>query len=270
MSSVKALLTIAVPFYKGSDYLSRTLTSIFQQRSGGWQVLLVDNSIDAKETDAARSLASKYEQRLRYVRNAEHLHACLNFNKCIDLAETDLVSTVHADDEVLPCYREELLRLADRHPEAAAYFMPVRIIGANSKRRFSFPDWYKTLFVPRGNSDVVLGSESALCSILRGLWINGAAICYRKSKLGDLRWDPEWPMTSDQDLWARITYLTEPWLASSRRHCMHIGDTRARTQSRTQKASIGSGRKRNSLMRSRSGQRGGDGHVQPKQPERRT
>ena len=95
-------------------------------------------------------------------------------------------------------------------------FVPVVIIGDRSERRFSFVDWYKRFLVPRGRGDLVLGDERALRSLLRGNWLNGAAICYRKSRLGDLRWDPNFPMTGDLDLWSR-TIVSGRIMAGSRK-----------------------------------------------------
>lgn len=167
--------------------------------------MLVDNSTDERERDAARAAADGYPQsRMRYVRNETHLSAADNFNRCIELARTDLVSTVHGDDEVLPCYAGELLGLAQRRPEAAVLFVAVQIIDERSQPCFSFVDWFKQFLVPRGTGDIVLAGEGSLRSIVRGDWVNGAAVCYRKSLLGDLRWDSSYPMTSDLDLWSRV------------------------------------------------------------------
>lgn len=213
-----ALLTIAVPFYTNVSYLRRAVGSILAQPSSGWTVLIVDNSPDEREHAEAEAFVKTLQQhRLRYVRNYTHLRSgCDNFNRCIDLAETDLVSIVHGDDEVLPCYAQELLGLASRHPEAAILFTPVRIIDEHSQRRFSFPDWIKNFLVPSGKGDLVLSGEQALRSIARGNWIFAPSVCYRKSHLGDLRWDATYKMTPDLDLWSRVI-LSGRLMAGTRR-----------------------------------------------------
>lgn len=217
MEHCEPRLTVAVPFYKNAGLLQRTLASVLAQRTPRADVLLVDNSNDEEEHRAALSLAAALpEGALRYVRNDRHLSACENFNRCIDLAQTDLIAIVHADDEVLPCYEEEVLGLAARHPEAAILFFAVRIINAESKPCFSFVDWFKRFLMPRGRGDFVLAGEGALRSLAIGDWINGAAICYRKTRLGDLRWDGNYPMASDLDLWSRAI-LSDRTMAGTRR-----------------------------------------------------
>ncbi|MGA2760457.1 MAG: hypothetical protein ABSF08_09090, partial [Candidatus Cybelea sp.] len=160
-----------------------------------------------------------------------HLNACENFNRCIDLAETNLVSIVHGDDEVLPGYANELLGLAARHPEAALLFLAARIIGADSQACFSFVDWFKLFLMPRGDGDFVLSGEASLRSIVRGNWINGGALCYRKNRLGEIRWDPRYQMTADLDLFSRVI-LAEKIMAGTRRppsysYRRHLGQTTA-------------------------------------------
>ena len=217
MASSSPRLTIAVPFYRNAALLKRALSSLLAQRTPLAEILLVDNSNTEDEHRAALSVASGFPPgSLRYVRNDRHLNACDNFNHCIELADTDLVSIVHGDDEVLPCYEEEVLALAARHPEAAILFFAVRIINADSKPCFSFVDWFKTFLMPRGRGDFVLAGEGALRSLAVGDWVNGAAICYQKSRLGELRWDAEYPMASDLDLWSRVI-LSGRTMAGTRR-----------------------------------------------------
>ena len=95
-------------------------------------------------------------------------------------------------------------------------FAAVRIIDKDSRPRFSFVDWVKQFFMPIGKGDIVLYGEPSLRSIVRGDWINGAAVCYRKSLLGDLRWDGAYPMASDLELWSRVL-LSDRTMAAARR-----------------------------------------------------
>ncbi len=215
-SEVASRLTIAVPFYRDADYLRQAVSSIFAQPASNWSVLMVDNSTDEQERRGASEIAAAYpKDRMRYVRNDRHLGAAENFNRCIDLAESDLVSTVHSDDEVLPGYAAELQALASRHPDAAILFAPARIINERSEPYLSFVDWFKNFLMPRGSGDIVLCGEASLRSIARGNWLNGASVCFRKSRLGSLRWDASYSMAADLDLWSRVI-LTGGAMAGTR------------------------------------------------------
>ena len=225
-------LTIAIPFYKNVEYCRRAVQSVFAQPAPGWVALLVNNSLDDRDHGPIEELVAEYPRdRLQYFRNEKHLNACENFNRCIDLAETDLVSIVHADDEVLPGYANALVGLATRHPEAAILFLAARIIDTESRPCFSFVDWVKLFLMPRGGGDLVLSDEGSLRSLVRGNWINGGTLCYRKSHLGTMRWDPKYHMTADLDLYSRAI-LSGKVIAGTRRppaysYRRHLGQTTA-------------------------------------------
>lgn len=209
-------LTIGVPYVRGIEYAKRTLESILRQPAGGWCVLVVDNSSDEKEGELLRQLLRGLNsESIRYERNLLHLSASDNFNRILELSETDLVSTVHSDDEVKPFYAAQVLELADRNADAAAIFVQAEIIDANSHPMFSLPDAFKKVLRPPGNGDIRLSGESALRSIMRGNWIFAPSVCFRRTLLGDLRWDATYPQTTDLDLWARI-FLTGRLMVGSR------------------------------------------------------
>ena len=195
--------------------------------------MVVDNSVEDSEHRAAKDLVSRYSTgRVRYYRNEPELSLTEKCARRLEIAETDLVAIAHGDDEVLPWYAEEFVRLAEQHPEASVLFTMARIIDKDSRYRFSFTDWFKKLIMPRGSGDIVLCGEQALRSIARGNWIFGGAVCYRKSLLGDLRWDLDhYLMTADLEFWSRVI-LSGKTLAGSRRpaylYRRHSGQTTAR------------------------------------------
>lgn len=205
VDATAAGLTIIVVFYKNADYLRRAVESVLAQPRSEWTLIIVDNSVDEAEHQAALELvASLPKNSLRYVRNDTHLSLCERFHRCLELANTELVAVVHGDDEVLPFYAEEFLSLATRHPEAAVLFTGARIIDKDSRAHFSFVDWFKQFLMPHGKNDFVLSGEAALRSLLRGNWIYGGAVCYRKRLLCDLRWDHNYVMTIDLERWCRV------------------------------------------------------------------
>jgi glycosyltransferase involved in cell wall biosynthesis len=225
-------LTIEVLFFKNAEYLRRAVESVLAQPRGQWSLIIVDNSVDDREHAAAESLAASYPPgQLGYYRNDPKLSLHEKNSRHLDIAETDLVAIAHGDDEVLPCYAREFLDLAARHPEASVLFLGARIIDKDSRPRFSFVDWLKRFTMPSGRGDFVLSDERSLRSLLRGNWIYGGAGCYRKSLLGDVRWDLQnWLMTSDLEFWCRVI-LSGQTIAGTRRagylYRRHSGQTTA-------------------------------------------
>jgi glycosyltransferase involved in cell wall biosynthesis len=199
------IITLAVPYVDGPEYLERTIDSIFAQHDERWTMVFVDNSRDATARQAARVLLDKYDRtRIVHFESELHVGACENFNRCIELSSTDLVSITHSDDELLPNYVGDIIALGMRHPSAMALFAPAEIIGPDSKSMFSLADWVKQFTIPKGSGDLVIANEWGVRSLMYGDYINSATICFRKSKIGALRWDPNLKMSADLDLWTRM------------------------------------------------------------------
>ena len=207
-------ITLAVPYVDKPELLRKTLNSIVAQTSAAFETVLIDNSRTLVAHDAAKEIVGQFgAHKIAYSENEEHLDINVNFNRCIDIANTDLVAIVASDDELLPTFVSDLLALADRQAEAAALFLPARIIDLRSNPAFSFPDFIKRFTKPLGSSDLVLSGEASLRSLLRGNYIS--MLCFRKSKLGVLRFDPALRFCGDLDLWGRIL-LSDRAIAGSR------------------------------------------------------
>jgi hypothetical protein len=199
------ILTIVVPFVDGIPFLKRTLDSIVRQRDGRWRAILGDNTRDAATREAAAALVASYgDERMRFQRHDTHLAQCANFNRCLELGESELVTLTHSDDELLEDYVGEALALAARHPSAAALFVPARIIDARSRRRFSLADFIKHFTLPRGRGDIVVAGEDGLRALVRGCFIMAPTVVYRMPRFAGLRWDESLKMSADLDLWSRV------------------------------------------------------------------
>ena len=129
---MEPLLTIAIPYYRGREYLKLAIESVRGQESTGWHLLVCDDG--AEDSGAGRAIeelvASYRDDRLRYHRSESGPGMVRNWNRCLDLAETDLVSLLHADDQLLPDYAGLMLELAAAYPEAAAFYCRAHIIDA--------------------------------------------------------------------------------------------------------------------------------------------
>src|SRR4051812_10332837 len=106
MADAAEPLTIAIPFYKGHDYLRRAIESVLRQSSPDWRLVVCD---DGPEPGTAELVAGFDDPRIRYEQNARNLGMAGNWNRCLDLATTDLVNLLHNDDELLPNYVAEML-----------------------------------------------------------------------------------------------------------------------------------------------------------------
>jgi glycosyltransferase involved in cell wall biosynthesis len=182
-------ITFAIPFYRNLDFLARAITSVLRQHSEDWRVIVCD---DAGTTAGARDLVASYaDTRISAMRNFETLGLAGNWNRCLDLADTDFVTLLHADDELAPTYTSIVLKAHERH-DATAVYTRVRVIDAAGRPMISFPDVFKRLIQPHGGEDAVLAGEAGLARLMRGNFIFCPTLCFRRSSIGPTPFDPRW------------------------------------------------------------------------------
>jgi glycosyltransferase involved in cell wall biosynthesis len=190
-------ITFAIPYYSGLAYLEATLASVLAQTDSEWIAVVCDDSPTA---EARETVERAGRGRVRYAPNERTLGMAANFNRCIDIAETDLVTVLHADDRLAPAYTEEVRDAASRHPDAAAIYCGIDVIGADGHPAFSLPHAIKRRLDPAFRHEAVLDGEPGVRALLRGNFIPAASLCLRKSKLGTRRFVARYRFVLDWDL----------------------------------------------------------------------
>ncbi len=215
-------LTLAIPYYSGKHFLARTIESVLAQSSGSWNLVVCD---DSPLDDGIGELVGAYRDgRIRYRRNAATLGLAGNWNACLDEAQADLVTILHADDELLKPYCNVMLAAAHDFPHAVGYCCEATIIDELGKKCFSFPDRAKRRLRPKAGGPVELSGPTAVARLLRGNFIICPTVCYRRSALGSRRFDDRWRFALDLEFFARLlldgdTLLVLPDVAYAyRRH----------------------------------------------------
>jgi glycosyltransferase involved in cell wall biosynthesis len=144
------------------------------------------------------------DSRVRYTHNGRTLGMAGNWNRCLELAETDLVTLLHADDALLPNYTEAFRAAAARYPGCAALFCGAQVVGPDDAPVFSFADWVKRVLAPAGRAPRRLRGPRALARLLRVNSIMCPTVCYRRSALGERRFDARWRCALDLAFFARL------------------------------------------------------------------
>jgi glycosyltransferase involved in cell wall biosynthesis len=193
-------ITFAIPFYSGAAYLARAIESVLAQRDGAWQAIVIDDGSEP----GIEQLVRGYGERIAYLRNPTNLGLGGNFNRCIDAATTDLVTVLHADDELMPSYCATLRAAASRHPGAVAVFCRVHIIGPDHRPRLSLADFVKDRVHPSPHREITLAGEPGVRALLRANFIPAPTLCFRKSVLGDRRFPAQYKFVLDWELTTRL------------------------------------------------------------------
>lgn len=195
------MITFAVPFYRGADYLERAVRSALAQTTSDWRLVVSDDSPDG---GAAAVVERVGDARVRYHRNAHTLGMAGNWNRGLELADTPLVTLLHADDELLPNYAAVMTAAAAAHPDAAALYCRARVVGPDGAPVFSLADRVKDFIAPRTAGPTHLAGAAGIAALLRGNFIMCPTVCYRTAALRGRRFDARWRFVLDLDFFTRL------------------------------------------------------------------
>lgn len=213
------MLTIAIPFHSDVGYLRRAVASVLRQTSDAWRLIIRNDNPNVDLGDEFT------HPRITCLWAADGRGMVANWNACLDLADTELVTLLHGDDELEPTYVETMLTLAQENPDAAAFFCNAVVIDEQGEPFFSFPDWYKRLLTPDAKNGLVrLQGEPGVRTLLRGNFIFCPSLCFVRRRLGPVRFEPRWQMVQDLELTIRLLCSGETLLgaeASAYRYRRH-------------------------------------------------
>ena len=195
-------ISFAIPFYSTPEFLDAAVRSVLAQNYPDWELVIVD---DRSPHAGIREQVEGYgDARIRYHLNEKNLGQGGNWNQCLDLARHELVTLLHADDMLLPSYAEIMVDAATRHPQSWAYYCRAKIIDGQAIEIFSFADFYKRFLVPSLSEEHVVAGEAGLRALIKGNFIMCPTLCYRKQKLGSLRFSSDWKCAPDLDFTSRL------------------------------------------------------------------
>ena len=129
------------PLLPGCRLPPAALDSVVAQTDPRWRAVVIDDA--GPEPEAGELVERCGDERITYVRNDENLGLAGNWNRCLDVTTTALVTILHADDALEPGYGEAVVAAHKRHPGAVAVHTRARIIGHVGQPVRSTPDAVK-------------------------------------------------------------------------------------------------------------------------------
>ncbi|MFN2454916.1 MAG: glycosyltransferase family 2 protein [Pyrinomonadaceae bacterium] len=109
-------ISIIIPLYNKAPYLRRALDSIARQTFSDFEVIVVD---DGSTDDGARIVADYADARVRLITQSNAGPGAAR-NRGIAEAQGEFIAFLDADDEWLPGYLEENVRLLDEYGREVA------------------------------------------------------------------------------------------------------------------------------------------------------
>jgi Glycosyl transferase family 2 len=214
--AMSAKVTVGIATYNRAASLRETVESVLAQRFGDFRVIISDN---ASEDNTAEVIASFADPRIEYVRSEQNVGMTGNFNRLIELADTEFLMLLPDDDVLYPDYLGRVIEALGRYPTAGFAHTAFDEIDAQSnvhKRCVRLIDTSQPVVVESGD-EFLTRSMTKIPVIFSTATYRTRAIV----AVGGIRADEE-PF-ADMPMWMRIAvnsdvvFLAEP-LAGFRVH----------------------------------------------------
>jgi glycosyltransferase involved in cell wall biosynthesis len=119
------LVTILMPVYNAERFLCEAIDSILNQTLANFEFLVIDDG----STDSSLNIIRSYKDpRIRLVQNEKNLGISLTLNKGIELASTELIARMDADDISYPERLQKQYDYFKDHPDCALLSTQARVI----------------------------------------------------------------------------------------------------------------------------------------------
>jgi glycosyltransferase involved in cell wall biosynthesis len=114
---MKDAVSVLIPTLERPHFLRAAIRSVLDQDMDGIQVVVGDDG------DLGASVVAEVgDSRLRYVRNSERLGMAGNWNRLLELAETDFVMLLMDDDRLMPGFLTKCLAAFASNPDLGVVF----------------------------------------------------------------------------------------------------------------------------------------------------
>ena len=106
-------VSVGIPTYNRSAFLRQSIQSMLGQTHRNFRLIVSDN---ASTDDTAEVVASFDDPRIHYTRTDENIGMTANFNRILELTETEFVAILYDDDLFYPQYLDYTVTAIEAHP----------------------------------------------------------------------------------------------------------------------------------------------------------
>ncbi len=121
-------VTVGIPTYNRSRLLCESITSVLDQSYRDFELLISDN---ASDDDTAERVAAFGDERIRYTRSPSNVGMVGNFNRVIELADTDYLVILPDDDLLAPDYLAAVIEVIEQHSNVGVVHTAFDVIDAS-------------------------------------------------------------------------------------------------------------------------------------------
>jgi glycosyltransferase involved in cell wall biosynthesis len=193
-------VSVVIPAYKAARTIGAALDSVLAQTRPADEVIVIDDG----SPDDTEAVVAPYLGRVRYLRK-ENGGVASARNLGLEETSGELVALLDADDWWEPAKLERQLAILTAHPEVGlvAGRAIVRDSDGQNPRMIASADrhYYDRVLRPTGHRVI---------DVARRVWTG--MLVFRRSILGEMRFDTTLRTAQDVDMWIRLVAAAPTWL----------------------------------------------------------
>lgn len=214
----KPLISILMPIYNGEKYLAEAIDSVLSQTYEHWELVLLD---DGSSDNSLGIIYSYTDRRIRFAQNEQNLGIVATRNKLFDMAKGVYFAIMDCDDIFYPEKLEKQVAFMEQNLTCGVCGTWARKIAADGKS-------IGTIQPPVEDQYIKINL------LFQSSFIHSASLI-RKEALGDLRYEKEFPVCVDFNLWERLKsdtffYNIPEYLVAYRWHNENISTEKGKLQ----------------------------------------
>lgn len=194
-------ISVIVPLYNKKDTIERALNSIINQTLKPVEIIVVNDG----STDGSDGVVEGMNLRQLRLISQENAGVSAARNKGLKLAKCEWVAFLDADDEWLPTFLEEIIRIKDKYPGSSIYATAYFLVDHEGNQNN-----IKLNNLPFKGRDGILNNYFRVASCSNPpVW--SSAVCINKKDLLEIRGFP-YGVIAGEDLltWARLAVRKDP------------------------------------------------------------
>ncbi len=196
INPLRSGVTVIIPCYNYAHFLGAALDSVLAQTYTNLEVIVIDDG----SPDNTAEVASKYEGRIRYVRQGNQ-GLSASRNNGLALASNEYVALLDADDEWEPSFIETLMGKIRELPDDFGLVACLDYkIGFNGER------------IPDRKRDSLTGEVTTRDLLLKNRFFPGAVLVRKNALRKAGGFDTSLRSSEDRDMWIRLSSICRLWV----------------------------------------------------------
>lgn len=215
-----------MPVYNGEKYLAEAIESVLWQTYEHWELLLLD---DGSSDNSLKIIHSYTDRRIRFAQNEQNLGIVATRNKLFTMAKGTYFAIMDCDDIFYPKKLEKQVAFMEQNPKYGVCGTWAKKVSANGKLIGTIQPPVEDEFIK-------------INLLFQSSFIHSASLI-RREALGKLRYEEEFPVCVDFNLWERLKTHTHfhnipEYLVAYRWHDENISTEKRKLQENRRNAII--------------------------------